>query len=152
MLESAPRFANQLFLSVELPEHVVAELGPTPSHAINGAEIWWIAKALETWGATLRGRSVLCFGDNAAAISGCVSGYSASVYVARLVGAVHHLLCQYDIACWFEWVHTKSNPLDGASREQWRAELAQLGAEVVDVEPRLNTDYTAFHPAPRAAR
>ena len=137
--------------SVELPGPVLAELGPIREHAINGAEIWWLAKALETWGSALRGHHLLCFGDNAAAISGCISGYSASVHVARMVGVVHHFLCQYQISCWFEWVHTQSNPLDGASREQWRDELAQLGANVVNVEPRLSVDFMAFHPEPRAA-
>jgi hypothetical protein len=132
--------------SVELPTDVMRRLGPKEEHAINGAEVWWIAKALEVWGPALRGRSLLCFGDNVAAIAGCVSGYSKSVYVANMVGVVHLLLCEYDITCWFEWVHTASNPLDGASRPNWQRELHALGADIRLVSPHLKLDLSVFHP------
>ena len=111
-----------------LPEAVWQQLGPQAEHAINGAETWWIAKALEVWGERLRGHCLLCYGDNSAAIAGCVRGYSSSVYVARLAGAVHELLCNFGIPCWFEWVHTRSNPLDAGSRENWQQALRGLGA------------------------
>ena len=83
-----------------------------------GPNFWWIAKALEVCPPRLRGRYMLCFGDNTAAIAGCFSGYSRSAYVARLVGAVHAMLCEFDITAYFEWEHTKSNPLDAASRQE----------------------------------
>ena len=135
-----------LAFSVVLPNNILEGLGPSPEHAINGAEVWWIVKALETWGEKLRGHNVLCFGDNQAAIAGCIAGYSGSVHVARLVGMVHQLLCEHDIACYFEWVHTLSNPLDGGSRSGWLGSLRRLGAEVIDVSPLLRTNLSDVHP------
>ena len=132
--------------SVQISADTLRQLGPSEEHAINGLEAWWIAKALEEWGTMIRGVDLMCFGDNVAAIAGCVSWYSRSPYVARLVGAVHCLLCDYDINCWFEWVHTASNPLDGASRENWKKELEALDAEVQVVRPHLKLDLSALHP------
>ena len=137
--------------SVVLPPAVLRQLGPDEEHAINGAEVWWIAKSLEIWGSLLTSRCLLCFCDNRAGVAGCVSGYSRSVYVARMVGAVHDLLCQHQIAAWFEWVHSKSNPLDAASREDGEAALRRLHAAVVPVEPQLSTDLSAYHPGLRRA-
>ena len=39
-------------------------------------------------------------------------------------------LCRYDVRCWFENVHSDSNPLDAASREEGEYALAQLGAKL----------------------
>ena len=132
-----------------IPLDVLRTLGPDERHAINGAEILWIVKALEKWGPRLTGLNLICWGDNSSAIAGCISGYSPSVYVARLVGAVHSLLCKYNITCYFEWVHTASNPLDGASREQWEHTLLhELGATLVRVDPAIQLDLRSLHPDP----
>ena len=136
--------------SVVLPADVLRDLGPSADHAINGAETWWILKALEVWPDILQNRALIRFGDNRAAICGCISGYSRSPYVARLVGAVHERLCQFEVPCWFEYVHTKSNPLDGASRSDWRACLQNLGDSIINVEPTLQTDLSVFHPDSRS--
>ena len=87
----------------------------------------------EVWGSLLRGRCLLWFADNTAAVAGCVSGYSRSVY-------------QYDITAWFEWVHTASNPLDAASRHKGENALRELGASVIQVEPDLKIDLQEYHP------
>ena len=131
--------------SVVLPGAVLEQLGPSREHAINGAEAWWIAKALEVWGERLRSHCLLCFGDNTAAIAGCVRGYSGSPYGACVVGAVRDLLCQHDIRCWFEYVHTESNPLDAASRGEGESALARLGASVLQVAPTLGVDLSRYH-------
>ena len=83
--------------SVVLPAHLVDELGPTPDHAINRAEVWWVAKALDVWGPRLKGHHVLIFNDNTSAIYGCIAGYSASAHVARMEGCIHELLCRHSI-------------------------------------------------------
>ena len=132
--------------SVILEVETLKLLGPRPEHAINRAEVWWIVKALETWGGLLHGRSLLCFGDNQAAIAGCVSGYSSSPYVARMVGAVHDILCRHQITCWFEYVHSDSNNVDDASREVGEASIRGLGASVVTVSPVLESDLQQYHP------
>ena len=75
-----------------------------------------------------------------------MSGYSNSVYVARLAGAVHDLLCKYQIAAWFEWHQTISNPLDAASRDDGEAAIRKLKAAVVRVDSELSTDLSAYHP------
>ena len=132
--------------SVVLPQTVVDGLGPCADYAINGLELWWIVKSLEIWGRLLRGKCLLCFGDNGAAIAACVSGYSRSPFVAQLAGVTHMLLCEYDIAAWFEWVHTDSNPLDPASRQGGEEAIRSLGAAVVQVEPSIQADLRPFHP------
>ena len=101
----------------------------------------------EVWGSLLRGRCLLWFADNTAAVAGCVSGYSRSVYVTRLAGITHELLCHYDITAWFEWVHTASNPLDAASRHEGENALRELGASVIQVKPDLKIDLQEYHPA-----
>ena len=120
-------------------------LGPSAEHAVNGVEAWWIAKALEVWGEELRSLSLFCFGDNTAAVSGCIKGYARSPNVACVVGAIHDLMCTFDIRCWFEYVHTASNPLDAASREGGEAALRELGAEVVATAPTLTVDFSRCH-------
>ncbi|CAK0888118.1 unnamed protein product [Prorocentrum cordatum] len=131
--------------SVVLPAQVLDQLGPCRQHAINGAKTWWIAKALEVWGDKIRSHCLYCFGDNSAALAGCVRGYSGSPHVACVVGAVHELLCRRDIRRWFEYVHSDSNPLDAASREEGENALAKLGAKVVKVTPTLSVDLSRYH-------
>eukprot|EP00959_Pyramimonas_sp_CCMP1952_P130009 2718632-Pyramimonas_sp.AAC.1 len=80
-----------------------------------------------------------------AAISGCIKGYANSPHVACVVGAIHELLCHYDIRAWFEYVHTQSNPLDLASRDDGEAALRRLGADVVTVSPTLSVDFGRCH-------
>ena len=147
-LDSSGREVAREGFSRVLSPSFLRTLGPEESHAINGAEIWWIVKAIELWAARLRGRCVLVFGDNFAAISGCISGYSASVYMARLVGAVHETLCEYDIAAWFEWVHTDSNPLDEASRAGGEEALLRHGATICLVDESLRSNGRHLHPDP----
>ena len=132
--------------SVVLPDEVLEQLGPSKDDAINGAELWWIAKSLELWGPILQSRCLLCFGDNQSAIAACVSGYSSSIYMARIAGAVHDLLCQYQVPAWFEWLQSEANPLDAASREDGEAALRRLHAAVVRVQPQLSVDLSEYHP------
>ncbi|CAK0805638.1 unnamed protein product, partial [Prorocentrum cordatum] len=115
--------------SVVLPGQVLDQLGLCRQHAVHGAEAWWIAKTLEVWGDQIRSRCLYSFGDNSAALAGCVRGYSWSPHVACVVGAVHGLLCQHDIRCWLEYVQSDFNPLDAVSREEDEVTLAQLGAK-----------------------
>ena len=103
-------------------------------------------KVTNVWGPLLRNRSLYAFGNNTAAIAGCVSGYSRSPYVARIVGAVHELLCTEQVKCWFEYVHSDSNPLDAASRQLFEAGIRQFGAAVVPVSATLKSDLSVYHP------
>ena len=129
-----------------MPPAVLATLGSVQEHSINGAEVWWIAKALEIWGPRLQSQYLLCFADNMAAVRGCIKGYSRSPQVASMVGVVHELLYKYDVRAWFEYVHSGSNPLDSASREGGEAALAAAGATVLAVSPRLEVDVGVYHP------
>ena len=129
-----------------LPDTVLRTLGPALEHAINGAEIWWIVKALEVWGKRLQSSRILVYGDNQSAISGYIRGYTAPPFVASLVGAVHDMLIKRDICSWFEYVHSESNPLDPASRVAGESGLASLGVKVIQVQPNLETDLSIYHP------
>ena len=137
---------ERIGFSLRLSAATLATLGPCAAHAMNSVELWWIVKALELWGPCLRGQCLVCFCDNAAAVCGCLSGYSSSVYVAKLVGAIHELLCQFNIVCWFEWLHTQSNPTDDASREGGEQSLRRMGAQVQTVSAHLTSYLSRYYP------
>ncbi|CAK0858057.1 unnamed protein product, partial [Prorocentrum cordatum] len=63
---------------------------------------------------------------------------------ACVVGAVHELVCQRGVRCWFECVHSASNNLDAASTEEGEDALAKLGAKVVKVTPSLTVDLSRY--------
>ena len=116
-----------------------------------GRRFGGLQKVLELWGPILHSRCLYCFGDNQAAIAACVSGYSSSVHMARIAGAIHDLLCRHQIPTWFEWLQSDANPLDAASRAEGEDAFRRLHAAVVRVQLELSLDLSEYHPGARQA-
>lgn len=68
----------------------------------------------------------------------CVKGCARSPYLARLAGILWNLLLERRVAAWFEWVHTRSNPLDALTRPGWKQAAACLGIELVQTDGSLS--------------
>ena len=68
-------------------------------------------------GDLLRGRDVVWFVDNEAAVSSLIRGSARPEDVGKLAGAVHVTLINLGCRAWFEWIDSESNIADGLSRE-----------------------------------
>ena len=65
----------------------------------------------------LRGRDVVLFVDNEAAVSALVRGASRATDAAQLAELAHAILLRLSCRLWIEWIDAISNPADGLSRE-----------------------------------
>ena len=64
----------------------------------------------------VKGRDLISFIDNEAAVSTLIRGASRAEDCARLAELTHALLMQLNVRLWIEWVDSESNPADGLSR------------------------------------
>ena len=64
----------------------------------------------------LRGRDIVWFGDNEAAVSALVRGSSSQEDVHEIAQFAQFLFSDLCVRVWFEWIDTFSNPADGLSR------------------------------------
>ena len=65
----------------------------------------------------VRGRDVIFFVDNEAAVAACIRGASRCDDVGLIVQAIQWEALKLDCRLWFEWIDSKSNPSDGLSRD-----------------------------------
>ena len=96
---------------------------------------------LETWPHLVQGRLWLHFIDNANALSALVKGGS-SVHSADCIAAwVSGKLAELGVMSWFDRVDTKSNPVDGLSRQRFEGpwKMVQLR-----FPPTLRRDLKAY--------
>ena len=81
----------------------------------------------------VRGRDVIFFVDNEAAVAACIRGASRCDDVGLIVQATQWEALKLGCRLWFEWIDSKSNPSDGLSRDgladewtiaqQWQLEM-----------------------------
>ena len=71
----------------------------------------------------VKGRDIVFFIDNEAAVAACIRGASRCEDVGLIVQAIQWEALKLGCRCWFEWIDSKSNPSDGLSRDgledQW---------------------------------
>ena len=68
-----------------------------------------------------RGRSVIQFQDNTAALSALVHGYASKPDMSRIVNAYHLAQFLLGVRVWFEWVPSAANLADLPSRLEYEA-------------------------------
>ena len=68
-----------------------------------------------------RGRSVIQFQDNTAALSALVHGYASKPDMSRIVNAYHLAQFVLGMRVWFEWVPSAANLADLPSRLEYEA-------------------------------
>ncbi len=69
------------------------------------------------WPEKFRGRRMVWYVDNTAAMPSFVRGASANPDLERIVGLFWMLAYHLDVQVWFEWVDSDSNWSDGVSRD-----------------------------------
>ena len=80
------------------------------------------------WAEAFRGRRMVWYVDNTAAMASFVKGASANPHLERVVGLFWMLAYHLDLQVWFEWVDSDSNWSDGVSRDMADDALAaELG-------------------------
>ena len=88
----------------------------------------------------LRNSLWLHFIDNNGALSCLIKGSSSCLGTDTLVGMTWHTISSLDVLPWFDRVDTKSNPVDGLSRNKldgpWRLVPLQFPAASVKCELR----------------
>ena len=67
--------------------------------------------------AIFKERKVIWFEDNTAVLSGLVRGCSSHAELDTGVASIHMLLAVLEARCWFEWIESKANWSDEASRQ-----------------------------------
>ena len=94
------------------PFHTIHE----ENKLINPLELVAAASAYYTFPDLARGRQVLHFIDNTAALSSTVHGYSSRPAMADIVTLYHLRLFSLQVSVWHEWVPSKANIADIPSR------------------------------------
>ena len=98
------------------------------------AETAAVPIALAALQADVRGRDVVTFCDNEAAVSTLIRGASRSEDVTLLAELCHALALQLQVRLWVDWIDSHSNPADGLSRgglgDQW---TAQQGYDLLEL-------------------
>ena len=80
------------------------------------------AIVLSNWGHDMQGMLWLHFIDNEAALASLVKG-SSSVMSGEVISSfTHSLVAHYSLMPWFDRVDSKSNPVDGLSRNDFRGD------------------------------
>ena len=77
-----------------------------------------------------RGRRVLHWIDNSAAVAALAKGYASAIDSALIVQATHAMLAGLEADVWFEYVRTDANVADEPSRADMRYERYAMGADV----------------------
>jgi hypothetical protein len=83
----------------------------------------------------LRGRAVIHFIDNTAALSALVHGYAGKPDMARLVNAFHAQVVGLRCMTWKEWVPSKANPSDIPTRTKREGEMPKSAIRVRMILP-----------------
>ena len=77
-----------------------------------------------------RGRRVIHWIDNSAAVAALAKGYASAIDSALIVQATHAMLAGLEADVWFEYVRTDANVADEPSRADMRYERYAMGADV----------------------
>ncbi|CAE8598126.1 unnamed protein product, partial [Polarella glacialis] len=90
----------------------------------------------------LRGRDVVWFIDNTAALSILIKGASSLHDLNSIATVMHLLMAKVGCRIWFEWIDSDSNPSDGLSRDgledEWtRSQGWDLGTALMPEWPKL---------------
>ena len=101
--------------SWDVPAEVV-DTWELRSQYIGQAELLCGPLVLHTWRERLRGRSILWFVDNFAAVSAMAKTCSPTEDNSRMALIVGLLAAELGIGLWLEYVHTAQNPADWLSR------------------------------------
>ena len=80
------------------------------------AETVAVVLALAALAPQMRGRDVIAFCDNSAAVSTLVRGTAHSADVLRMAEVATLQQLNHSIRLWVDWVDSQSNPADGLSR------------------------------------
>ena len=99
-----------------LPEIVTDRWLPRKQQ-IFPAEAIGVPMALAYLARHLRGRDVIVFCDNAAAVSALIRGASKSEDVLEIAELFIACCLMVGCRCWIDWVDSHSNPADGLSRD-----------------------------------
>ena len=102
--------------AMELPARLV-DTWAVRRQQIFPAETAAVPVALACLQAELRGRDVVLFVDNEAAVSALIRGASRASDAGQLAELVHAILVVLGCRLWVEWIDSISNPSDGLSRE-----------------------------------
>ena len=71
---------------------------------------------LLTWPAALKGKLLLFFIDNKAALGSMVGGWSNEDVINDITALTWQIAAQMQLYVYFEWVESKANIIDAASR------------------------------------
>ena len=106
-----------------MPAWLLEWLSPR-GQQINHLEALAAVCARLTFPDVLRGRRVLHFVDNTAALSKLVHGYAREPDMAAVTNSLHVCDAVLDVDAWFEWVPSHANISDLPSRDPstWDAE------------------------------
>ena len=121
-------------LGGDVPEELMSKWRADRSwQVIAQAELAPVLLATFTWRLRLKGRHVIFWVDQEAAIQGMIKGYSGTPMSAEIIDAAHELLAKFEIYPWFSRVPSQDNPADLPSRDKW-TELYELFPEVKRVD------------------
>lgn len=99
-----------------VPKKFFRHFAPGKKTYIMQGELLAAVSAVITNADVLHDRSVLMFIDNIGALSTIVHGYARKPDMACMVNAFHSLVREHRIFPWAEWVPSKANIADWASR------------------------------------
>ena len=103
---------------------------------ILAAEAVAILTALIVSPEIFRGKEVVWFVDNEAAVSSLIQGTSRAEDVGHIAACTQLAMMELSCSTWFEWIDSASNPADGLSRDgvsdQW---TARQGWDLEEVQP-----------------
>ena len=105
---------------------------------ISIGELLAVCLAVMHFSDMFRGQSSICFVDNIGVIHNIVNGTSSAVDAGAFTHALHHRMAIISMTAWWEYVPSKSNISDGASRDGIACSLAAAASiPLRDVEFRL---------------
>ena len=121
--------------SMALGREFVSVLFPRETQIL-AAEAVAILTALIVSPEIFRGKEVVWFVDNEAAVSSLIRGTSRAEDVGHIAACTQLAMMELSCSTWFEWIDSASNPADGLSRDgvsdQW---TARQGWDLEEVQP-----------------
>lgn len=118
-----------------VPRRFYRHFSPNKKTYILQGEILAAVAAFSTFPDLLRGRDVYMFVDNIGALSALVHGYARKPDCAAMVNSFHSLVRELRCHPWAEWVPSKLNIADWASRRDKHHLLPRTAVRVPMVLP-----------------
>jgi len=105
---------------------------------------------LHNFGHILRGSLWIHFIDNASALGSLVKGSSSVMQQDVIVGYTWEYIARLDVLAWFDRVDSKSNPVDGLSRQDFSCrKLCNWIWKHLDFPKKVRSALRLLHPDPR---